>query len=101
MRKAAAAIGRAPSYLSDIENGRRVPSEDVIRDLAELLDLDPGDLLAVAGRLGEDVNEYLRNNPEAGILFRRLTEHQVDRDGIRRLINQVPNLKRDSIEADR
>ncbi len=75
LRQTATAIGRTASYLSDIENGRRTPSEDVVVALARVLELDVDDLMAAAGRIGEDADHYLRQNPEAGILFRRLSQH--------------------------
>jgi transcriptional regulator with XRE-family HTH domain len=47
-------IGMAAGHLSNIENARVTPPhEEVIRRMAEVLDLSPGMLLARAGRLGE------------------------------------------------
>jgi len=63
-----------PSYLSDIENDRRVPSEEVLAKLANHLDLDIDDLMARAGRLGEDAVRYMKRTPAAGVLFRRLAQ---------------------------
>ncbi len=65
-----------PSYLSDIENNRRVPSEGVLAKLAKLLDLDYDDLMARAGRFGEDAVRYMMKTPAAGVLFRRLAEEK-------------------------
>jgi transcriptional regulator with XRE-family HTH domain len=78
--------------LSDIENGRKVPSEDVVLGLASALDLDPDDLLAAAGRIGEGADQYIRANPDAAVLFRQLNKYQVGSEGLRRLIEQVPDL---------
>jgi transcriptional regulator with XRE-family HTH domain len=98
LRQAADAVKRSPSFLSDVENGRRAPSEDVLVDLAALLDLDLDDLMAVAGKLPTDVSEYLRNTPEAGRLFRTLSSRRVDSDGVRKLIEQAGSLG--TAEAD-
>jgi transcriptional regulator with XRE-family HTH domain len=65
-----------PSYLSDIENNRRVPSEEVLRKLADFLKLDYDDLMARAGRFGEDAVRYMMKTPAAGVLFRRLAEEK-------------------------
>jgi transcriptional regulator with XRE-family HTH domain len=65
-----------PSYLSDIENNRRVPSEEVLRKLANFLKLDYDDLMARAGRFGEDAVRYMMKTPAAGVLFRRLAEEK-------------------------
>ena len=42
----------SPSYLNDIEYDRRTPSDEVIRQLAELLDSNADALLAAAGKVG-------------------------------------------------
>lgn len=89
LRKLASQIGRTPSYLSDIENNRRVPSEDVLTELSETLDLDFDELMAASGRLGEEAHRYLRRTPEAGLLFRRLSERNVSGAAIDQLIRQI------------
>ena len=92
LRQLGGLTGGTASYLSDIENDRRIPSEAVILTLADVLGLDADDLLAAAGRFGEDADRYLRRNPEAGILFRRLSSRNVSPEVIRRLLEEVPEL---------
>lgn len=53
LRELAKAAGIAASYLSDIENDRRIPSVDVLRKLAEVLTLDFDELMAQAGKFGK------------------------------------------------
>jgi len=89
LRDAAEQIGRSASFLSDIEHGRRMPSEDVLQDLARLLDLDPDDLMASSGRLPTEVAEYLKTTPDAARLFRTLSSRGVDSAGVKRLIDQA------------
>jgi transcriptional regulator with XRE-family HTH domain len=96
LRQTATAVGVSASYLSDIENGRKTPSEEVVLGLAKVLDLDSDDLLAAAGRIGESADEYLRANPDAGVLFRRLSEYRVGPEGLKQLISMVPDLTRAS-----
>jgi transcriptional regulator with XRE-family HTH domain len=96
LRELAVLTGKTPSYLSDIENDRRVPSETVLRAIADALDLDFDELMAAAGRFGEGADRYLRRNPEAGVLFRRLSERNVRPEVLRRLMNEVPELQDDS-----
>ena len=98
LRKLAEEIGKTPSYLSDIENDRRVPKEEVLRAIAEKLELDFDELMAAAGRIGEDADRYLRRNPQAGVLFRRLSERNVAPDVIRRLIKETPELRDDEVK---
>ncbi|MBA3877822.1 MAG: hypothetical protein C0498_13025 [Anaerolinea sp.] len=95
LRDLAIAVGKAPSYLSDIENDRRVPSEDLLASLADELALDFDELMAAAGRIGSDADRYLRRTPAAGVLFRRLSEHNVGPEALERLIEQVSDLAKD------
>ena len=95
LRQLGAASGNTASYLSDIENDRRIPSEAVIRNLAAVLSLDPDELLALAGRFGADADRYLRRIPEAGVLLRRMTAKNISWSVIRRLLEEVPELRDD------
>ena len=101
LRVAAERIGRSASFLSDIEHGRRFPSEDVLQDLAQLLELDPDDLMASSGRLPTDVAEYLKTTPDAARLFRTLSSRGVDSAGVKRLINQAQQLGETNPDATR
>jgi transcriptional regulator with XRE-family HTH domain len=96
LRELAAATDSSPSYLSDIENDRRVPSEAVLRAIADTLGLDFDDLMASAGRFGENADRYLKRNPQAGVLFRRLSERNVAPEVIKRLMSEVPELRDES-----
>ncbi len=100
LRALARALGIVPSYLSDIENNRRVPSESVLRELANVLDLDFEILMQRAGRLGEDAERYLRENRRAGQLFRRIAASQLDQDALEKLENWVVELDGPESEGD-
>jgi transcriptional regulator with XRE-family HTH domain len=78
-----------PSYLSDIENNRRVPSEEVLSKLGTLLNLNYDDMMARAGRFGEDAVRYMMKTPAAGLLFRRLAEEQATGETIEKLLKQI------------
>jgi len=75
----------APSYQSDIENDRRVPAEDVLKNIATALGLNFDDLMALAGRFGEKAERYLRRTPEAGKLFRKISEKNLSDSEVRKL----------------
>ncbi len=75
-----------PSYLSDIENNRRVPSEEVLVKLAKLLHLDYDDLMARAGRIGDDALRYMKRTPSAGVLMRRLAAREASPATIQKLL---------------
>lgn len=81
-----------PSYLSDIENDRRVPAEEALGQIASVLKLDFDLLMARAGRFGDDALRYMKRNPAAGVLFRRLAEQQAPGDVLDKLIQQSETL---------
>lgn len=95
LRELARRLEVTPSYVSDIENDRRVPSEDVLGRIAVVLDLPLEQLLAHAGRLGNDAERYLRQTPVATTLFRRISEENLNEDEIRDLMNRVQQLRPD------
>jgi transcriptional regulator with XRE-family HTH domain len=81
-----------PSYMSDIENDRRVPSEDVLRNITKLLGLDFDHLMALAGRFGDNADRYMKKQPIAGVLFRRLSENNMQEEELRELLRQADEL---------
>ena len=101
LRALARQLEVAPSYMNDIENDRRVPSEAVLRRIASELDLDADLLLAAAGRVGEGAREYIRANPTAGVLFRRMSDAGLDDQDVKKLLRQAEKMisKRDE-DAD-
>ena len=60
LRKLGQLVGMSPSYLSEIENGRRMPprDEEKLHDLALVLNLDEGELAETARR------ERVRKSPK-------------------------------------
>ena len=94
LRELARIIDKAPSYVSDIEYDRRVPSEAVLRSLCNALALDFDRMLSAAGRLGDNADRYVRKEPAAGMLLRRAQESGLDDADLRKLIDQVDKLAR-------
>lgn len=78
-----------PSYLSDIENNRRVPAEEVLQNMARVFKLDFDELMARAGRVGDDAVRYMQRMPAAGVLFRRLAEHDAPEEMLEKFIKQT------------
>ena len=93
LRALARQLEIVPSYLSDIENDRRTPSESVLRSISEHLDLDFDILMQQAGRLGESAEDYLRQQELAGQLFRRVAETNLDREGLKKLLDRLEQLE--------
>lgn len=101
LRELARLIDKAPSYVSDIEYDRRVPSEEVLKDICRHLDMDVDRALALAGRLGETADRYLRREPAAGLLLRRASESDLGEDELKELIQQVDRLAKRRREQDK
>ena len=85
LRKVAARLPINFAYLADIEKGRRMPSEKVIKGLSEVeeLQLDFDELMALSGRLGDEAEKYMADHPAFGRFVRKLarrnlTDEQLD-----------------------
>src|SRR6516164_6785380 len=62
LRRVAAAIGVEPSYLSKVERGEQPPpSEKTILALARELGEDPDMLLALAGKVSDELQQLIRD----------------------------------------
>lgn len=62
----AAKVNIDPTYLSKIENGvKPPPSEKVVLQLAEVLNVDRYELILLAGKIPSDIAEIMLKNPEA------------------------------------
>jgi transcriptional regulator with XRE-family HTH domain len=82
LRQVAARIGVEPSYLSKIERGLEPrPSEQTTRALAKELGEDPDALLAMAGKVSQDLQEIIRKRPKlfADLIreLKKLPDHSV------------------------
>jgi transcriptional regulator with XRE-family HTH domain len=65
LRRVAAEIQIEPSYLSKIERGQQPPpGERTIVALAQVLQEDPDLLLAMAGKVSEDLQKIIRKRPK-------------------------------------
>jgi transcriptional regulator with XRE-family HTH domain len=90
LRELARHLDKSPSYISDIENDRRVPSEEVLAALAKLLGLDFEQLMALAGRLGAETRRLVERSPEAVALFRKISSLRPDQ--LRRITQTVDEI---------
>ena len=93
LRALARELNIAPSYLSDIENDRRVPSETVLRDMSRVLELDFDKLMQEAGRLGKGEEQYFLENELAGRLFRRIARSHLDQEALEKLMSSLEELE--------
>ena len=101
LRPFADELGMAPSYLSDIENDRRVPSEEVMKRIASKLSLDFDHLMALAGRFGEEAERYIKKNPAAVALFRRISQSNLREEQLKKLLEVTETLDSNSEQKGR
>lgn len=92
LRDLAKRLSLSASYISDIENERRVPAEEVLRQLATELKLQPDELLAKAGRVGDKTERYLKTHPTAGTLFRKISDKRLPTEDLEELLRQVESM---------
>jgi transcriptional regulator with XRE-family HTH domain len=85
----------SPQYLNDIEMDRRIPSEELLAQLAVVFDKEVSLLRALCEKGSLEVDEYLSRHPEAssviGRLFRKAKEHgfaDADWESIEAMINK-------------
>jgi transcriptional regulator with XRE-family HTH domain len=80
------------TYISKIENDRVgvLPSEPLIRGLAQILETDAEDLLELAGKFNQkELQEVVAEMPEAGILLRRLQARKISQKQLQRFLEET------------
>lgn len=95
IRNMAESLEMSPTFLSDIENGRRLPPNsdkhfDSICKMAEVLDLskdEADDLRRLAdaeltekGLIAKDVEEYMKKCPTAQVAMRKAVTNKINED---------------------
>jgi transcriptional regulator with XRE-family HTH domain len=75
LRELAKIIGISPPFISDIELGRRFPSEEILKKLARALDVSLEDLKQYDNREPiADLRRLMDSNPKLGFAFRTAME---------------------------
>lgn len=70
-RDLADAVGITVPYMSKIEAGKETPTDEKIMKIAEVLRLNPDELILAAGRMPADVMDRLAADPTKGLEFLR------------------------------
>lgn len=93
LRKFAEMVGISPTYLSQVEqNNVMPPTADRVTRMAELLDQNVDEWIALAGRVPEDVPDIIKKQPtEMPKLLREASGLSADQ--LRRLREQIQKLK--------
>ena len=64
LRKFAELVGVSPTYLSQVEQANvQPPTADRVKRMAEILEENPDEWSALAGRVPEDLPEIIQNQP--------------------------------------
>ena len=88
LRYFAALVGVSPSYISKIETGKfNPPSRIKILRMAEILDVDEDEFLALAGKVRPSFEEMLREQPEGVAKFLRVM--QIDSEMLHRALDSI------------
>lgn len=59
------------TYLSHLENNKKVPSEEFIEKIAKKFNHDAEELKMLAGKIPDDIKKILMENPKEAIDFLR------------------------------
>lgn len=75
LRQFAQAVGISATFLSKVETGEfPPPSADKIKKMAELLEVNADELLALAGKVDPELPEIIREQPKAVADFLRTAQ---------------------------
>jgi transcriptional regulator with XRE-family HTH domain len=86
--------GLSPAFISDIELGRRYPSDRVLENMAEVLDVPIEDLRKHDMRTPvEDLKKLAQQDPAFGAAFRTIVDTQISPEDLLKLAEGKP--KRD------
>ena len=88
LRRVAGRLGIEPSYLSKIELGTQLPSDELLLALAKELGEDPDVLMLLAGRLPDSLVREVRKRPQLFADVLRQLKKMPD-DAILRLVREV------------
>ena len=97
-----AVINVSATYLSDIERGKKLPSDLTIRNLAKFYEVDEIDLFARFGKTPMDINLALLDNPRLKRTIRQVSgSKKLTDDEKQEFYDKVERLYKDfAIEKD-
>lgn len=82
----------SPAHISDIENGRRYPSNELLQKMAGVLGVKFGELKQLDVRLPvEELKRAMRLDPALGFALRKVAEKKVSADEILKIANRKRN----------
>lgn len=95
LRKFAELAGMSPTYLSKIENSDfDPPSPEKIQKIAELLEVNPDELLSLAHKVDPAIPEIIKKQPAMANFLRTAEERGITAEQLMIMINKH-NVKKD------
>ncbi len=95
LRKFAEAVGISATFLSKIETGEFAPpAPERIKKMAQLLEVDADELLALANKVDPDLSDIIKDQPKAMADFlRTVREKNLTEEDLRKLTEQLRRRK--------
>ncbi len=94
LRKFAGLVGISPTYLSQVEQDNvDPPTADRVKRMAELLDENPDEWIALAGRVPDDLPQIIQERTEVPDLLRAV--QGLTADQLRQLRESAENMKKE------
>lgn len=78
LRKVAKRVGISATYLSEIENNRKTPSTDVLRKIAQDLEIRLEWLAWLDDKLDTDILEWAKETPGVRMLLTYIRDNKID-----------------------
>ena len=89
VRELAKKVNISPAFLSDVELGRRHPSDETLAKIARILKMSADELRSLDTRPAvEEIRRLAASNPAYGFAFRQLVDKQLSPEELLKLVNQ-------------
>ena len=94
LRELAREVNVSAAFMSDIELGKRYPSDEVLERLARVLQTTPDELLKFDTRPPlDEMKRKSTTNPSYGFALRRMVEEDVSGEDLMRMLDQLKKRK--------
>jgi transcriptional regulator with XRE-family HTH domain len=93
LREFAKRLGCSAPHISDIEHGRRFPSDEMLSEIAKNLDISVDELKDYDTRIPlNELKRMAEKSPTYGIALRKLAEKNVTAEEIFAFVNNIHNI---------
>jgi transcriptional regulator with XRE-family HTH domain len=100
LRKFAELVGISPTYLSQVEQSNvDPPTAERVQRMAELLEENPDELIALAGRVADDLPAIIQAKTEVPDLLRAV--RGLSAEQLRKLRESAEEMKRDKSKKEK